>query len=300
MKCDVVWYSLVGDALSLGPHWIYDQGEIGAKLGRIGGYHAPLSGYHPGKQAGDFTHYGDQTMLLLRSVAGCGAFDLNDFASRWRAFWDDPAAPSYRDAATRATLGNLQGGRPVNAAGSPSSDMGGASRIAPLFLLDWGDPAELFAAARAQTSFTHADPAVGAAAEFFARVAHAVGQGSPIPAALAAAATQPTAGDAPRWLAAALATSKSPMSDRAALSQHGLTCDVGDAFPAVCHLLLRFPDDPASALCENAMAGGDSAARGLLLGLVFGSVPQPAPIPGSWVATLAARDEIISLANSIA
>ena len=67
---------------SLGAHWIYSQREIAEKFGHITGYATPATSYHPGKQAGDFTHYGDQTMVLLRSLAAHGRFDLADFARR--------------------------------------------------------------------------------------------------------------------------------------------------------------------------------------------------------------------------
>ena len=80
--------SLVADALSLGSHWIYSQREIADKFGSITGYSDPATSYHPGKQAGDFTHYGDQTMVLLRSLALHGRFDLASFANEWRAFWE--------------------------------------------------------------------------------------------------------------------------------------------------------------------------------------------------------------------
>ena len=54
----ILFASFVGDAFSLGPHWIYSQREIAEKAGTISGYIDPLSSYHPGKKAGDFTHYG--------------------------------------------------------------------------------------------------------------------------------------------------------------------------------------------------------------------------------------------------
>ena len=77
---------------------------------------------------------------------------------------------------------------PPAQAASPSNDIAGAARIAPLFLLKWKSNDDLIAAARAQTSFTHGDPAVVEAAEFFARVTLAVQEGVAIPDALRAAA----------------------------------------------------------------------------------------------------------------
>jgi hypothetical protein len=73
---DLLMPAFVADALSLGPHWIYDSSEIarlyGAGLHR---YDAPHSKYHPGKRAGDFTHYGDQTLALLHSIVARGGFE---------------------------------------------------------------------------------------------------------------------------------------------------------------------------------------------------------------------------------
>ena len=66
--------AFVADALSLGVHWVYNTGVIDKKLGRVEHYYDPLTSYHKGKKAGDFTHYGDQMLVLLESVSG-GGFD---------------------------------------------------------------------------------------------------------------------------------------------------------------------------------------------------------------------------------
>lgn len=79
---NILLVSFIGDALALGPHWVYDQEEIRAKLGRVTSYHAPIAKYHPGKSAGDFSHYGDQTLVLLQSVVEAGGFDPGRFAVR--------------------------------------------------------------------------------------------------------------------------------------------------------------------------------------------------------------------------
>ena len=285
--------SLAGDALCLGPHWIYDQREIAQKLGRITGYAAPLTSYHPGKQAGDFTHYGDQTLILLRSLADHGRFDLTGFAAEWRAFWEDPATHSYRDGATKATLENLRkGARPAEAA-SDSHDIAGAARIAPLFLLKWESDEALLQAARAQTGFTHRDPQVIETAEFFARVTLSVQSGTEISTALRETAALTHWQAIPDgWFAAAVASMTSREPDAVAAHALGLSCHVADAFPVICHLLLRHPEDPVKALTTNAEAGGDSAARALLMGMVYGALPNATPLPGDWITGLRARAEI--------
>lgn len=292
--------SLVADALSLGSHWIYSQREIADKFGDITGYSDPATSYHPGKQAGDFTHYGDQTMLLLRSLALHGRFDLASFANEWRLFWERVETQSYRDGATKATLANLRNGLSTSQAASPSNDIAGAARIAPLFLLKWKSDDDLVAAARAQTSFTHGDPAVVEAAEFFARVTLAVQQGIAIPDALRAmvphTAWNAIPGD---WFEAALASSASAATDSSATKAHGLTCHVPDAFPAICHLLMRHPNDGVAALTANVEAGGDSAARGMIIGMIHGAKPDAKPLPEHWLTDLRAYSEIQQLIKTI-
>lgn len=290
---DIVLGSFIADSLSLGPHWIYDTGQIEEKLGRVSTYHPPLASYHPGKAAGDFTHYGDQALVLLRSIATRGGFDLTGFASDWREYWENPTICSYCDGATKFTLAHLQSGAAPDAAASSSNDMGGAARIAPLFLLRWEDDQALLAAARAVTGFTHGDASVIESAEFFTRVALAVQGGAEIPAALEAAMSGGSWSALPQeWLAAARASSASPVKDIEALDRHGLSCHVPDAFPGICHLLFRHPQDPATALIENASAGGDSAARGMLLGMVYGAKFPVSAWPPEWTRDLNALSEI--------
>ena len=292
--------SLVADALSLGPHWIYSQREIAEKFGKITGYSDPAASYHAGKHAGDFTHYGDQTMVLLRSLASHGGFDLESFAADWRAFWENPETQSYRDGATKVALDYLRSGLPAAQVTSPANDIAGAARIAPLFLLKWKSDDDLIAAARAQTGLTHGDPAVIEAAEFFARVTLAVQSGATIPDALRDVASLPSWNAIPNeWFEAAVVSSASPVTDSAATKAHGLTCHVPDAFPAICDLLMRHPDDVISALTANAEAGGDSAARGMMLGMVYGAQQDATPFPAEWLSGLSAYDEIQQLSETI-
>lgn len=296
MGDNIVLFSLIGDALALGPHWVYDQEKIRTTLGRVTSYHAPITNYHPGKSAGDFTHYGDQALILLRSLAGSTGFDLQRFAIRWLAFWEEPANIVYRDGATRQTLEHLESGLSPERAGSDSHDIGGAGRIAPFFLLNWESEDAMIEAIRLETAFTHATEEVVESAEFFARVVLAVRAGAPISEALVAVRTSKAWQALPgSWLVAAQASAASSETDSVALKNHGLNCHTDNAFSCICHLLLRYPTDPISALVENATAGGDSAARGLILGLVYGAKFTPSMLPAEWLSELNAHDEIIDL-----
>jgi ADP-ribosylglycohydrolase len=77
----------------------------------------------------------------------------------------------------------------------------------------------------------------------------------------------------------------------------GLSCAVMEALPLTVWLALRFADQPRAALATNALIGGDSAARGLLLGLVMGAAHGLVWLPPAWTDGLNARQELESLLN---
>lgn len=271
--------AFIGDALALGPHWIYDVQDIQAKLGHVERYRAPMATYHAGKSAGDFTHYGDQTLVLLRSIAALGHFDLAHFTTAWRAFWSDSRTLAYRDGATRAAMAGQA---------SNSHDIAGVGRMAPLLVLEWENDGAFLAAVAAQTGLTHGSQEVLAAADFFARVTLSVSRGASITEALVSAPL------------AAQRSAASAETDAAALEAHGLACSVTVAFPSVCHLLLRYPEDPCAALIANANAGGDSAARGMILGMIYGARFADFPWPSEWLTEMKAYPEICELVGKLA
>lgn len=285
---DFILPSFFGDSLALGLHWIYDAARIAAlHPDGIQSYDDPRSSYHPGKSAGDLTHLGDQMLLLLESLAAGGGSivgwprDWRTWAERIR---DDGS--SYLDGATRGTLGNFAVGRSQPSA---SSDLAGAARIAPLFAVH--DEVEaLVASARVQTSLTHGDSRVIDAAEFFARTAFSVGVGAGFREAFEEASSQRyDALPADEWFGLALRAGGDLPTAAAAL---GLGCDIEGAFPLTLALALRHEGNPVAALSANAMLGGDSAARGLLLGLLLGARHGIDAFPDSWTSRLRGIERI--------
>ncbi len=284
--------SFIGDALALGPHWIYNQSKI-ARLypDGITGYDDPRADYHRNRRAGQFTHYGDQTLALLRSVAFRKGWNPDGFRNDWHALWTD--YDGFVDKATTQTLENAARGAPGP---SDSNDLAGAARLGPLVVALRNAPLEKkIEAARAQTTLTHGDPSVADAAEFFMRASEHALAGRSIPDALSEAAREgryPDLAAADALDRARAAVGGDPM---AAASEFGLTCHTPEAFPATLFMALQFAADLPGALAANSMAGGDSAARGMLLGLLLGAAHGFEAIPYHWIEDLAARREIEAL-----
>jgi len=284
--------SFAADALCLGPHWIYDQAKVAALYpGGIRCYDAPKSPYHPGKQAGDFTHYGDQMLALLRSVLRRGGYQHEGWREDWSEFWSKNTT-AYRDGATKATLDHLVHGRHEP---SDSHDFAGASRMAPvLAALAGAGLEERVQASRSQTALTHGDAETIDCAEFFTRVVDGIGSGLSIPQALErASAISYSALDA--CAAQKIANASVNGTPAAVGTAMGLSCSTSEAFPLTLYLLLKFAERPAEALVQNAMIGGDSAARGLLIGLVMGAAHGTDWMPRAWIDELNAGSEIDAL-----
>lgn len=289
--------SFVGDALSLGVHWIYNTNVIDKKWGRVENYLKPeRPTYHPTKDLGDFTHYGDQTLVLLESVAENSGYSLNHFATSWQDFFKN--YDGYFDGATKDTLENLAAGRELIAAGSGSDDLAGAARIAPLVYCYRNDEGKLIQSVRSQAAFTHNNPEVIDSAEIFARAALQVLDGqTPVTAIKQVVDDGFSREPYTAWVQEGLQSAT--VETRQAMLDFGQMCEVESAFPCVIHLVAKYEKNLSQALIENAMAGGDSAGRGLIAGMVLGAHLGLEAIPPRWLTELKAHDRIVELMNTM-
>ncbi|MBW2432938.1 MAG: ADP-ribosylglycohydrolase family protein [Deltaproteobacteria bacterium] len=293
----MVLASFAADSLALGVHWIYNTGVIDKKFGRVERFIKPeRPTYHPTKDLGEFTHYGDQSLILLESVSECNRFDLSDFSDRWQKLF--ASYDGYVDGATKGTLENLAAGKSPSESGSGSDDLAGASRIAPLVYLYRNDLPALIAGARAQTAFTHNHGAVIESAAFFATIAFRILAGAAPTAAIEQTREEVQYSRTVReWIQAGL--SSVAQNSRLAISDFGQMCEIPAAFPGVIHLIAKYETDLKTALVENAMAGGDSAGRGLLVGMVLGAYLGQDAIPPEWLHEMKARRRILDLLEKI-
>jgi len=293
----MVMASFVGDALALGVHWIYDTARIEKDFGRVDKLLKPPSdSYHPTKERGEFTHYGDQTFVLLQSIAAKRGFDLEDFAMRWRELFDN--YNGYYDQATKGTLANFSRGKTPRDSGSPSNDLSGASRIAPLVFCYRQDLDALVEVARDQTRMTHNNTEVIESAEFFARVSWLILHGNtPISAMEDVSHEYFEKSPISRWLKDGMESRG--MESVSAIARFGQSCHVDDAFPGVVHLIARYEDNLEEALIQAVMAGGDGAGRGMMVGMVLGAHLGEKNLPGQWVSDLRRRKEILDLLDNL-
>ncbi|MCP4368937.1 MAG: ADP-ribosylglycohydrolase family protein [Deltaproteobacteria bacterium] len=288
--------SFVADALALGAHWVYNTNVIDKKFKRVEGYHDPLTSYHGGKTAGEHTHYGDQMLVLLESVEETSGFELESFAKRWRLLFD--TYQGYFDHATKDTLENLSEGKDILSCGSASDDLAGASRIVPVCYAHYRNTDKLIQAARLQTAFTHNNTTVIDAAEFFGRTVVKVLDGVSPLQAMDEVVNDNFKGKAIETLVINGLNSKE-VDTRQAVADFGQMCSIDSAFPGTIHLIAKYEDNFEVALVENVMAGGDSSARGMLVGMVLGAYQGFDVIPGLWLDGLKSKNRVVELIDSL-
>ncbi len=76
-------------------------------------------------------------------------------------------------------------------------------------------------------------------------------------------------------------------------------CSIDSAFPGTIYLIAKYEDNFEVALVENVMAGGDSSARGMLVGMVLGAYQGFDVIPGLWLDGLKSKNRVVELIDSL-
>jgi ADP-ribosylglycohydrolase len=272
----------------LGVHWIYDTNELAQKHGRLNEYKAPgADSYHPHKQAGDQGHVGDQSLCLLKFLVREKKWCPSGFMDDWLGMW--PEYDDYIDGATKSTLANVQNRSDKTQGGSDSVEIAGPARIAPLVChLANSTEEEVVRASVEQTILTHRSPEAEESATFLAKAGYRLMRGASLLDTLNETA--------PEW---ALKKANSVLSENAvdAIGKLGPACSISSALPSVLYLALKHEDDIETAFIENAMAGGDNCARGLVLGMLLGAANGMASIPNYWVENLRARSDLVDFLN---
>jgi len=288
--------ALVGDALALGVHWIYDVEYLKSKYGEVRDFLSPSENpYHSTKSKGEFTHYGDQIILLMESIVEAKGFDLNNFAQKWQSFMEHYTG--YKDQASQITLQNLQKGYLPDKAGSPSNDLAGAVRSVAIGYVYGEDLESFIKYATAQTKFTHNDPDVLLCTSFFATLIHMTLKGrSPVESILEITNTTFKNTKISQWVDKAFNIKATPTES---ILRFGQSCHTPEAFPGVIFIIKEFQADFERALVESIMAGGDNATRASAVGMLLGAFHGQEGIPNRWITGLAHLNRINALVEKL-
>ncbi len=276
---DITEGALVADAYSLGAHWIYDPKMLAELAIDWHTLNDPVARWHSGKTAGQFTHYGDQLILLYEYALANRHFHLWGYMKKWFQFMR--RYDGYIDAATRNTMDNIRAHNPLPC-GFASEDLSVAGRIGPLMWFSENENhfiqlADLF------TRSTHYTEVARACSEFCARALWRIRDGVSLENAFdtAAAATSP-------WMVDVLEQAKSRINESAieTIQAFGQDCNARHAMPGALYLALKYQSEYESAMIANARAGGDSSARGMVAGMCMTGAFGTDILPKHWRSSI--------------
>lgn len=262
--------ALVADAYALGAHWIYDETQLQNLPIDWEDLNAPQAMWHKGKEKGDFTHYGDHGKWLYEYIQIHNHFDPSEYAAFWIKKME--GYQGYVDGSTRETLVILKS-KPSTLYGASSHDLSIIGRIAPLLLVS-KTKEEFLANTEMFVSLTHNSPVVLKAAHFFASVLFDVALGAAISDTIKHTAVDPLLA---RAYGAAI--NSKGQNSFSTIRTFGPACGVEGGFEGTIHVLLSY-DDYKNAMIANAQAGGDNAARGMIIGMIMGAANKE--IPQMW------------------
>jgi ADP-ribosylglycohydrolase len=278
----------VADAYSLGAHWVYDANQLENLDIDWHELNDPQAMWHKGKKAGDFTHYGDQMLFLLESIITHKPFTPEEAEKYWETKMR--TYEGYIDGATRNTLENIDANAPAPR-GSSSQDLSICGRVAPLLLLEELD-GDFLQHVRAVVAMTHNSTLALDASAYFAQVLLHVTQGQSVRDALTG--TLEKFPQFESWVRAGLHSAEQETSET--IRQFGPACGIDGGFSGVIHLL-SLDDDFETVMIKNAKAGGDSSARGMIVGMILGA--SGAPLPQRWLQQMRHFKQINTLLSDL-
>ena len=245
--------SLSADSYLLGSHWVYDEEQLQNLPIDWESLNPPQAMWHKGKTAGDFTHYGDQSVFLLEYLQNHKTFDKKDFYSFWTSKMS--SYKGYIDGATRNALENI---------GSANNDLSICGRIAPLLLVASSKDTFLHDISELVT-ITHNSELAKTATKFFAELLWDTKENQDLQGNI-----QKLKQNYPtllKWIDDGVASKT--QDTFSVIRDFGPACGIDGGFAGAIHLL-SLGDDFKTTMQKNAKAGGDSSARGMAVAMILG------------------------------
>ena len=304
----------LGDAASLGVHWIYNTKDIeDAHPEGLQGFEVPAEGhYHAGKFAGDFTHYGDAAGVLLDALAEQATFDAASFGGAFVEKMDPGKGyTGYFDAATRGTLENFKNHLEVS--NEPYDFQGGAdddqlATISSLAVLVAfyvarnnglpDDRSEILKQVETLTRVRQNNDRAIAYCKTHTRLLLELLAGRDIHSAFHHLEEQLDTDstldlEVRRKLKEAFQLKhKSTLEATELLGQ---SCPLICSFPSAVQATVKHNEDFPKAILESAKAGGDNAGRAAMIGSWIGARLGADALPNEWILKLNRSSEILAI-----
>jgi len=270
---NIIKLSLVSDSYSLGSHWVYDEAKLKNLPIDWNELNAPQALWHKGKNAGDFTHIGDQAYWLYQFIKDKNKFNPQEYLLFWKEKMK--TYKGYIDGATRETLENIENGK---MSGSNSHDFSVIGRISSLLLVSSDDDAFLNNV-QAFVKLSHDNSKVKEVADFLAKLLLHVKQSENIEETITRLSL-----DCNKYIQNAVkeGLSSKEKDTFTIIREFGPACDVDEGFRGIIHLLVKYTDDMKELLVQNAKAGGDTSSRAMIATSILGARDTVNNLPKSW------------------
>lgn len=273
----ILYGAFIADAYALAPHWIYDTKVLLSHFSDYDEYENPtLTNYHTGKVAGDFTHYGDQMAHLHRFLKKHGEFDIELYKKSWLDFVQNHTM--YMDHATKESIECLV--EEGQYKGSKSDDLGGIVVNAAFYEFASPDFEDMVM----QMRLTHNNDELLMILSFYYKVIGEVLKGEKPSEAI----VDVKDGMNNDFINGQYEEVMNRFDDdtTASIVEMGQSCSARYGLPSSLYLIIKYEEDFQAAMKANILAGGDSAARGMMVGMVLGAYHGLEKLPQKWVEGL--------------
>lgn len=309
--------ALVADAASMGFHWLYDQKRIREVSPEYPEFKSPAAadysgvpGYfaHGCKDAGDFSQYGEQAMVLLRSlVANGGCYDKDHYEKLFCDYFGYGGRYiGYIDHPTRDTLNNVARAESDKQQGKQGREgYHGADDVQlpalaklPALIAIYSNTNKLQEVVESAVRVTNNNDLAVDFGLTATAIIEAVIQGSSPERAVAESVEK-----APQHLAELIkkTISLTPEDNLTVTATFGTSCNLAYGVPATIHNVLT-ADSYRTAVRRNIYAGGDSCGRAVLLGAILGAahgIGGEKGVPLEWIEKLNVKDKVVGLVTQL-
>jgi ADP-ribosylglycohydrolase len=270
---NIIKNTLTADSYSLGAHWVYDEKQLSDLDINWDELNAPQAMWHKGKNAGDFTHIGDQAYWLYEFLKDKDSFVPHVYMS----FWKDKMSKydGYIDGATRETLENIENGIIM---GSDSHDFSVIGRISSLLLIS-SDESEFRKNVQEFVKLSHNNKTVLETADFFASLLFKIQNDKDIKNEIVKLSNSYS-----DFIKNSVkeGVNSSELDTFQTIRNFGPACDIQSGFRGIIHLLCKYPNDLKKLLIQNAKAGGDSSSRAMSAIMILSANKEEQSLPKNW------------------